>query len=213
MSRALAPLAAQAAMRLELDRFLERLTLCLDDISADERVWLSCGPGPVMAVGTRRSLTIYLHPDHLVRDHPAASSLLPGRAVWEPPSQLPAEQLAAVAKPFRPKMERFLYHQFLSIRDLSDGSVLPAAVPPDQAESFQEVWAVTVDGRLRQQILPSYSAGERRLRFSRIFGAAAVLLPAHWDIFHELWEMETVTQERLVAAARRLPFLRQTRQF
>jgi len=195
----LSPEAERVAEQLELDRYLVRLIMCLDDLAADERVWLSFTRVPLPAGGTGHSLTLYLHPDHLQLDRPAAMTLLPAASVWEHKPEQRDRADTATLKPSLPKIERFLYHQFLSIRDLCDGSITPADIPAESVEAFQELWAVTVDGRLRHQMRPGYSAAERRRRFSRVFSTAVIILPEHWEVFHELWAMPSVDQARLMA--------------
>jgi hypothetical protein len=218
LAQQLLPLATAAAAKLELGRYLSSLSLCLDDISADERVWLSFGP-PVAGVGgkaedltDRRSLTIYLHPDHLLKDRVLGGGLVPEAAVWQMGgSQAAARQAAAEQEISRPKIERFLYHQFMLVRDLCDGSLVCDQIPAEWADAFQEAWAVTIDGRLRRQYLPGYSAAERRRRFSRFFAASGVILPDHWRIFHRLWEDPELDQDRLLVLLQHLPRRRSVR--
>jgi hypothetical protein len=201
----LAEAAGTAGRRLGLPAYLSRLELCLDDLAADERIWLTfgrAGGGAERAAGRR--VTLYLHPAHLLKDRPPVT-LLPG-AVWEMHEGEAGETVGdPIAELSRPKLERFLYHQLLALRDLCDGTVGPAALPRPLTHAFQEVWAVTVDGRLRRERLPGFSAAERRRRFSRVFGRGGVLLPEHWAVFHVLWELEPVVQERLLELLRRLP--------
>ncbi len=168
------PVAAAAAERLGLPALVPELTLCLDDIAADERVWIEAGP----------PLTIYLHPGQLLRDLPEPGDLPPA-VVWEwrrPGLAEPAPDFS------RAKAERFLHHQLLLLRDLQDGTLVPERVPTAAADAFQEGWAVTVDGRLRRERLPGFPVAERRRRFSRVFASGGVLLPEHWRVFHVLWE-------------------------
>lgn len=204
----LLPLAQKAARRLSLDRYLARLVLCLDDIAPDERVWLSFS-SDTRDTGEdgqrRRQLTIYLHPSQLLKDRPATSGLLPTAAVWEMHEAPREVGLPATTDFSRRKVERFLYHQFLSVHDLCDGSIDPAGIPAGLVDGFQEIWAVTVDGRLRRARLPGYSAAERRRRFSRIFAAHGVLLPEHWRIFHALWAVEEAVQGEMLRWLRVLP--------
>jgi hypothetical protein len=96
-------------------------------------------------------------------------------------------------------------HQFLFARDLCDGSLVPELVPRDLAEAFQEAWSITVDGRLRRWRMPAASQAERRVGFSRLFSRHGVLLPDHWRIFHQLWDREDLTQQRVVELVRALP--------
>jgi len=204
----LTPLATAAAERLELAGILGGLTLCLDDIAADERIWVTAPPRAA-ATGQRR-LTLYFHPDHFLLDRAPLGAPGPGLRPWElapPPSAAAAGEEAFSAR----KAERILYHQLLLVRDLCDGTVDPARVPAPLAEAFQEAWAVTLDGRLRRAMLPGYSQAERRRRFFRVFSAGGVLLPQHWQIFHALWEWEALDQAALLQLLERLPSLRHVR--
>jgi len=201
-------LATNAVTRLHLDAQLARLVFCLDDITHDDWVWFNFGLSAAAPQQPRRTLTIYLHPDHLLRDRPAPTPLLLSHHIWEKrlePEELPPEQDERL---FRPKVERFLYHQLLAVSDLCYGRLDPGNIPADLAEAVQELWAISIDGRLRQQRLPGYSAAERRLRFSRVFARGGILLPVYWDLFHQLWEEAELDQALLVKLARRLPRLR-----
>jgi hypothetical protein len=209
----LLPLVTAAAERLELERHLGRLALCLDDIREDERVWVALAPAPpdrpFAADGRPRpDVTLYFHPDHFLKDHAPSAGSVPA-AEWEltPAPPRPREAGAFSAR----KAERTLYHQFLMARDLCDGTVQPATVPAPLVEAFQEAWAVTLDGRLRRAILPGYSQAERRRRFFRVFSAGGVLLPQHWQVFHTLWDWERLDQEELLALLERLPPLPRAR--
>ncbi len=210
---ALAPLAAAAAEKLELARHLGSLTLCLDDFREDERIWVALDPAPadrpLAADGRPRpDATLYFHPDHFVRDHAPAEA--PLAADWEFVNAAGRAADAPAIISAR-KAERFLYHQFLLVRDLCDGTVQPSEIPAPLAEAFQEAWSVTLDGRLRRAMLPGYSQAERRRRFFRVFSAGGVLLPQHWQVFHTLWEWERFDQERLLTLLERLPALPRAR--
>ena len=207
LSQGLIDLASIAVERLEMAQHLVQLVFSLDDLTADERVWLSFGRVGAKAGPPARSLTIYLHPDQLIHDKPPETSFLIGIPLWQ------SRRISVTATEpqhyelFRPKVERFLYHQLLSVRDLCEGRIDPADIPTDLAEAFQEIWAITVDGRLRRALLPGYSAAERRQRFSRVFARGGVLLPVHWDLFHRLWQQAEPQQGELQKLARRLPRL------
>jgi hypothetical protein len=205
----LQPLAAAAARRLELPDHLAALTLCLDDIAPDDRVWFSFGSGDATARGEAPPvrLTLYLHPDLVTRDRPASLSVMPAVMDWEQ-HQPPADAAGEGAEDLsRAKAERFLYHHLLFVRDLRQGRLTRLGVPRRHLEALQELWAITVDGRLRHWNLPGYSAAERRRRFLRVFSVAGVLLPEHWQIFHELWEEEEIGAKRLLHMLERLPRL------
>ncbi|MFH1844498.1 MAG: hypothetical protein ABIF77_14965 [bacterium] len=216
LSDLLLPLATAAAERLGLARYLTELLLCLDDLDADERAWFSFGPGQRAGDGSAaepglRRLTIYLHPSQMLKDRPATPLLMPQAAIWEMEAMTPTAAPVPVGDFSRPKLERFLFHQFLSVRDLCDGTIDPAIIPARQADAFQEIWSITIDGRLRQERLPGFSAAERKRRFSRVFAACSVLLPEHWQIFHDLWETTAVQQEELFRFLSRLPAVHRLR--
>ena len=204
LAPALGPLAETAAARLELARHCAGLTLWLDDLAADERIWVAAAPPTPGAPGASR--TLWFHPDHFLRDRAPLGDLPSPARAWElgaPPAAEPCDPDAFSVR----KAERILYHQFLVVRDLCDGTVVAATIPPSFAEAFQAAWAVTIDGRLRRGLLPGYSPAERRRRFFRVFSAAGVLLPQHWEIFHTLWEWEAPEQGRLLEMLGRLPIL------
>ena len=198
--------AASAARRLGLDPRLASLTVCLDDIADDPRVWLalrSAGP----ALPQRWQATIYLHPDRITRDRPGRLSLVPDRQIWER-ADAAYEATSPGPEDFRrPKAERSLFHQLLWVEDLITELITPDELPRALVEAFQEGWAATVDGRLRRRHLPGHSVADRRASFSRLFSRAGVLLPEHWRIFHRLWEGTVTDQEAVLAQVRRLPRL------
>jgi hypothetical protein len=202
--------AANAAARLDLARYLNRIELCLDDLEPDRRIWLDLRPAPdrrEAATGVHE-LTLYLHPQHVARDRPPTSELFGARPVWEPRTTLPEAPHFGPADFQRAKAERFLLHHFLFVRDICDGSLDLTLVPSDLAEAFQEAWSTTVDGRLRRWRLAAASLAERRVSFSRLFSRHGVLLPDHWRIFHQLWEREDLDVVGVVELLRRLPWRR-----
>jgi hypothetical protein len=208
----LKPLARAAASRLDLASYLPcKLQVCLDDFLDDERVWFQEETW-FLAGKPLRVLSIYVHPDQFLKDRSATLSLLPSTEIWESQGKrIPT--VAGVVQDFsRTKAERCFYHHFLFVRDIYDGSMQPDSLAQPWLEAFQEAWAVTVDGRLRRWRLPGYSVAERRRRFSRVFSAAGVLLPEHWRIFHQLWEMEVVGHDEVFQVIRRLPELSRRRQ-
>jgi len=184
-------LAREAARCHGLTERLRELSLVLDDIAADERPW--------WRLAAPAALELYGHPAHFLAERDAGlAAALP----WD--LRGPAEP--ADPPPFAPlNGERFLHHHFLAVADVLAGTIVPNAVPPPLAEAFQEAWAVTIDGRLRRRFLPGFPVAERRRRFARLFGAAGVLLPLHWELFHELWDWDEPSQAGLVARAGRLP--------
>ncbi|MBA4377241.1 MAG: hypothetical protein C0395_01040 [Gemmatimonas sp.] len=191
---AVAELARGAASRHGLTDRLHELALVLDDLAPDERPWWRLAAPGV--------LEIYGHPGHFLAERGAELAGSLPSLPWdlrEPPA--PADP-----PPFAPaRGERFLHHHFLAVADVLAGRIVPSAVPAGLAEAFQEAWDVTIDGRLRRGFLPGLPVAERRRRFARLFGAAGVLLPLHWELFHELWDWDDPDQEGLVGRAGRLP--------
>jgi hypothetical protein len=202
----LPPVTASAADRLELTALLTSLTICLDDIGADRRAWLSVRRS-VVETEARGRATLYLHPDQITRDRPDRQSVLPGRQVWDRGEAIPAVSGLSPSDFRKPKAERCLCHHLLWIKDLITEKLEPQDIPRAMVEAFQEGWAVTVDGRLRRGHFPGYSVAERRASFSRLFSRAGVLLPEHWRVFHRLWEGAATDQEAVLALVRRLPRL------
>ncbi len=196
----LIPLADHAAEHLDLARWLAAITLVADDLEDDERPWFD-----LAREGERRALTVYLHPDAVLKDHPRGIGPRAQRPAWELSAPPPAPAPPAVDSFSPVKAQRVLHHLFLLVRDLCDGSLTPADVPSSLAEAFQEAWAVTVDGRLRRAGWPGLSEGERRIRFLRLFATGGVVTPAHWQVFHELWTGEAAVQAEVLRRVRRLP--------
>ncbi len=204
----LAPIAERAAGKLELERHLSTIRLCLDDPEADERAWFALRSDR-RDRHERHRLTLYVSPDQVVADKHARSSTWPPRVIWDLRAA-PADEPPPAAKDFSSrKAAIFINHQFLLIRDLCDGTVDLEEVPRGLAEAFQAAWAVTIDTRLRHQGLACLSVAIRRGIFSRLFAAAGVLLPEHWRIFHELTVDTSPQQEKVLQMLKRLPRLRE----
>ena len=199
----LLPLAAAAARRLDLEDRLRSLTLVIDALAADDRSWLTLGGGP-----QQRRLTLYLHPDQVLRDRPGHGAARRDDVDW---SQGPAPAADAAPSPddfSAPNAQRFLYQQLQLVDDLMAPRLDPAQVPAALLEAFQEAWLTTIDGRLQREGLPHLSEGERRMRFLRLFSPAGVLTPRHWAIFNALWTGEAADQDAVLARVRALPPLR-----
>lgn len=199
----LPPIVLAAAAHLDLARWLTEVVLVLDDLAADERPWLA-----LASTAGGRALTLYLHPDAVVKDRAESNARAAPHDAWtlRPiPRTEPAWDPAAFAPV---KAQRLLHHQLLWARDLCDGSLDPTAVPASLAEAFQEAWSVGVDGRLRRAGTPGIGEGERRSRFLRVFAPAGVITPAHWQIFHELWTAAKPTTAEVLRHTRLLPPLR-----
>ncbi len=195
----LSPLARAAAAQHELDDAFPHITLVVDDVAADERSWLSLREGA--------GLTLYCHEALFLRDSAASLAMGPPSLPWELGERPDAPDEPPAAFSVR-KTERYLHHQFLAVRDLLTGVVRPGEVPAELAEAYQEAWAVTVDGRLRRGALPGHPVAERRRRFFRTFSATGLLLPQHWDIFHELWDCNHPSHGWLQERAAALPRLK-----
>ncbi len=194
------PHVAEAAGRLGLDGRLAAIVLVADAIATDDRSWLRFDGD----AGARR-LTIWFHPDQVVNDRPGRGRARPESQAWDL-GPLPAESPPAAAAEYSlANAMRFLYQQFLLARDLLDGALAPANVPPSLVEAFQEAWLTTIDGRLNREGLPHLSAAERRLSFLRLFARAGVLTPSHWAIFNDLWEGRLADQSAVLAKVRLLP--------
>lgn len=197
------PLIGVALARLELDTRIARVTIILDELTADERAWLQ-----LSGTQPHRCLSIWLHPDQLLCERAMPGTAGTGRADWEQgcvPDALPAlsnDDFSLL------NTQRALYQQLLLVRDLIDGRLRPDLLPPKVSEAFQEAWLVTIDGRLQRAGLPHLSAARRRLRFLHVFSSGAVLTPSHWMIFNQLWEGELLDQDSLMARFHLLPALR-----
>lgn len=188
------PLAERAWGRLRMEAVLDGLLLVADDLCADDHPWI--------VFSAPRRAVLYCHPDHFHEDPSAGHGMMPATLPWE----MPERRADDATGEFSPTVtERFLHHHLLALADLSSGLVRPSEVPGDLAESYQEAWSVTLDGRLRRLALPGMPTAERRRRFFRAFSTGGVLLPQHWDVFHRLWDLDEPTHEALLGLARRLP--------
>lgn len=194
----LRPLVGSVAALHDLDGAFPEITLTVDDMAADERSWLSLRDGA--------GLVLYCHENLFLRDSTASLAMRPPSLPWELGERRDEAPEPPAAFSVR-KTERYLHHQFLAVKDLLSGVVRPAEVPSELAEAYQEAWAVTIDGRLRRGALPGHPVAERRRRFFRTFSATGMLLPQHWDIFHELWDCNRPDHDWLVSRAAALPGL------
>ena len=194
----LIPLVRAVSAQHELTLRLTEINLIVDDVAADERSWLG--------LRDRSVLNLYCHEDLFLRDSAASLTMGPASLPWELGERRDPERETLAPFSVR-KTERYLHHQFLAVKDILTGVIRPEAVPRRLAESYQEAWAVTVDGRLRRAAMPGHPVAERRRRFFRTFSATGMLLPQHWDIFHTLWECNHPTHELLLELAETLPGL------
>jgi hypothetical protein len=202
----LLPLARSAAERLDLPDHLDRLVLVPDALAADDRSWLRLSRDEDGA-----SLTVWFHPDQVLRDRPGHGPARPEARDWElapPPRREPTLSDDDFSVP---NAQRFLCQQMLLVQDILVGRLHPEAIPPSLLEAFQEAWLVTVDGRLQRAGLPHLSAAERRMRFLRLFSPAGVLTPNHWSIFNALWEGAVADEGEVLSRVRLLPPLSRRR--
>lgn len=196
-----APRLEAAVRALELARHVSGIHLCLDDLPGGG-AWYNREDGPDGVV-----LRLYCHPDDLARGHPGGGAGPLTREVWE---QAPAPREEDLFDPGTADLSRadaFLHHHLMTATDLFEGRVDSRDVPLAVAEAFTAVWAVVVDGRLERAGLPGYGLAERRARFSRLFSAAGILMPDHWQIFQALWDGALVTQHDVMTVVRQLPRL------
>jgi len=103
------------------------------------------------------------------------------------------------------RLDRWLHRNLLQLDDLRRRRVRPEEIDSKDGEGLQACWDVWTDGRLRAWQHPGLSQAERRRLFYRVFAARAVLVPKHWQVFHELWEGGLAEHEGLLQAIRRLP--------
>lgn len=196
------PRLEAAARTLELSRFVTGVHLCLDDLPGGGGAWYQREDGPDGAV-----LRLYCHPDDLARRLPGGETSLLTREVWE---QAPAprdEDFFDAGATDLSRADAFLHHHLLTATDIFQGRVDSRDLTLAVAEAFTAVWAVGVDGRLERAGLPGFSLQERRGRFSRLFSAAGILLPDHWQIFQAVWDGALATQKDILTVVRQLPRL------
>lgn len=118
----------------------------------------------------------------------------------------PATLVATPGVRFEPLLlDRWLHRNLLQLGDLIEGRVRPHDVARHQAVGLQACWDVWTDGRLRLWQQPGLSQAERRRIFFRMFAGSGMLLPRHWQVFHDLWEGHLVDHDGLVTAVERLP--------
>jgi hypothetical protein len=102
-------------------------------------------------------------------------------------------------------LDRWIHRNLLQLDDLLRHRVLPARVPRDRVIGFAACWDVWTDGRLKARRKPGLSLAERRRHFFRTFATGGLLLPRHWNTFHQLWEGQYPEHAGLQAALERLP--------
>ncbi|MBD3222600.1 hypothetical protein GF314_15300 [bacterium] len=195
----LASVVETAVVRLDLADRLVDCTLIGDAVMADDRAWFHLGES-----GGCWRLTLWFHPDQVLRDMPDRGAHASARdwTLGPAPRSLPPIEVDDFSAP---NAQRFVYQQLQLADDVMSGRIEPGTVPPSLVEAFQEAWLVTVDGRLQRQGLPHLSPGERRAIFLRRFGPAGILTPRHWSIFNALWSGDVATQVEVLARARLLP--------
>ncbi len=103
------------------------------------------------------------------------------------------------------RADRWIHRNLLQLEDILKTRIEPGAIPAGTSAAFQLCWDVWTDGRLKLRALPGISLPERRRVFFRAFAAGGMLLPRHWEVFHQLWEDRLAGQEGILEAMRRLP--------
>lgn len=115
-------------------------------------------------------------------------------------AELPRERVELL------RADRWIHRNLLQLEDILQGRIDPGAIPKGESAAFQVCWDVWTDGRLKLRALPGISLPERRRVFFRAFAAGGMLLPRHWEVFHQLWEDRLGAQEGILSAVKRLPF-------
>lgn len=190
---------------LELASEFGAITLCADDLPGDDDSWYHLLPGSPDAPGAHLVLTH--HPDVFCARRPRTSTSSPPRAIWEQMAAPRSDRIGDGFSYSEPRTDVFLHHHLLTVKDMRLGELDGEYLPARLAEAFCAAWAVAVDGRLQRRHLPGYSVAERRGRFSRLFSAAGILMPEHWQIFESLWGGGLVGQKAILGAVRQLPQL------
>lgn len=195
---------AAAFAALDLGGIFAGVVLCADDEQVGEEAWFRVAAAPG---GGLPLLTLYCPPTAFCRRPDIRTTTYPVPGIWESGPVAGEPLTPAVADFSSARSEAFLHHQLLLAADLRTGAVVPAAIPPSQAEGFGAAWAVTLDGRLARRRLPGYSLPERRGIFSRRFSSAGVLMPGHWQVFQALWDGALASADEVLGAVRQLPRL------
>lgn len=196
------PRLEEAVRALGLSGLVVGVHLCLDDLPGGEAAWLGRDDTPEGII-----LRLYCHPGDLARKRPGAGAGIPTREVWE---QAPAPRAEDIFDPGEADLTRadaFLHHQLMTAADILEGRVVSRDIPLAVAEAFTATWAVGVDGRLERTGLPGFGIQERRAKFSRLFSAAGILMPDHWQIFQALWDGALPAQKDVLTVVRQLPRL------
>lgn len=196
------PRLRRATEAVDLGGRLAGVVLRLDDLPGGEEAWYGREE-----IDGRPHLVLFCHPEILVKRVRGSARGGLTREIWE---QAPAPSHAEFFDPESTSPERvdaFLHHHLTTAGDVLAGRVVGDDIPLAMAEAFTACWAVTVDGRLERAGLPGFDLGERRRRFSRLFSAAGILMPDHWQIFQALWDGALSAQKDVLAVIRQLPRL------
>lgn len=205
LSAALAPLAASAALALDLAEDFSCLRIYGDDLPGDDDAWYRL-ESPAGA-DELPVLSLFCHGNCFNPSARQREAVRPLPQVWEQ-SPAPRGNAAGVPSDFsRDRAGVFLHHHLLTARDVVRGEVVGRNIPASLAEAFAEAWAVNVDGRLARRGLPGYPLAERRGRFARVFSLAGILLPDHWQVFESLWDGALPDQKDVLEVVKRLPGL------
>lgn len=196
-----------AVQGLQLAEDFRSLEICADDFGGHDGAWIAFRDPPRSLGGRRAAATLYCSAEVFCRPRPSATDIFAAAEVWEQRPGLEWEPGFESSEFSALEADRFLHHNLLLAQDLKLERFAPGGIPGSQVQAFAAAWAVTVDGRLCRRGLPGYSLAHRRGRFSRLFSAAGVLMPGHWDIFQSLWDGALTTSPEVLAACRQLPTL------
>jgi hypothetical protein len=199
------PRLAAALVALKMEDTFGTVRLSGDDLPGDEEAWYAIVPATTQAPGPVLNLTC--HPDAFCRHRPLKSTVYPPQEIWKQVAAPLAEPFLDPAEVSAERTDVFLYHHLLTVADIRGHDLVVADIPSHLTEAFASAWAVAVDGRLNRQHLPGYPMAERRGRFSRLFSAAGIMLPDHWQIFQALWDGGLEGQKAVLGVARQLPRL------
>ena len=199
------PRLAATLVALKMEEAFGTVRLSGDDLPGDEDAWYAIVPPTAEAPGPVLNLTC--HPDAFCRHRPLKSTVYPAQEIWKQIAAPLAEPFLDPAEFSAERTDVFLHHHLLTVSDIRRGKLVAADIPSHLTEAFAAAWAVAVDGQLNRRHLPGYPMAERRGRFSRLFSAAGIMLPDHWQIFQALWDGGLEGQKAVLGVARQLPRL------
>lgn len=192
--------------KLGLEKFFSRIHVIADATGRDESCWFTLET-PRGQEELRPRLELHCSTSSFANVQPMKTTMETGAELWE------HREGQYDVTPFDPldfslnRSEIFLYHNLLLAMDIVSGEVKPHTLARGQAQAFEAVWAVVVDGRLARTGMPGYPLAERRGKFSQLFSSAGVLMPSHWHIFQSLWDGGLASSKEVLAIIRQLPSL------